>query len=74
MLQVGTIESEYRVFAMEVLAGEPSFVTEVKQHAARFQLDFSKVVRVQGLGWQGAKQHSPRASSLASARWSGFRA
>ena len=28
---------------MEVLAGEPNLETEVKQHRARFSLDFSKV-------------------------------
>ncbi len=41
--QVGTIENEYRVFAMEVLAGQSNLITEVKQHGARFKLDFSKV-------------------------------
>jgi tRNA (guanine37-N1)-methyltransferase len=44
-LQVGSIENEFRVFQMEVLAGEPSFETEVKQHTARFRLDFSQVKR-----------------------------
>lgn len=28
---------------MEVIAGQPNLITEVKQHAARFKLDFSKV-------------------------------
>ena len=42
-LQVGNIENEFRVFQMEVLAGEPNLETEVKQHRARFSLDFSKV-------------------------------
>ena len=42
-LQLGNIENEYRVFQMEVLAGEPNLETEVKQHRARFSLDFSKV-------------------------------
>ena len=41
--QVGTIENEYRVFAMEVLAGEPDLETEVKQHAARFRLNYGEV-------------------------------
>ena len=41
--KLGSIESEYRVFAMEVLAGQACLQTEVKQHAARFQLDFSQV-------------------------------
>jgi tRNA G37 N-methylase Trm5 len=42
-LQVGQIENEFRVFNMEVLAGEPLFETEVSQHGCRFRLDFSKV-------------------------------
>ena len=42
-LQLGNIENEFRVFQMEVLAGEPNLETEVKQHRARFSLDFSKV-------------------------------
>lgn len=41
--QVGTINSAYRVFQMEVVAGEPRFETEVVQFKARFRLDFSKV-------------------------------
>ena len=41
--QVGTIKNEYRVFDMEVVAGEPNLEAEVMQHRARFRLDFSKV-------------------------------
>lgn len=41
--KIGTITSEYRVFDMEVLAGEDTTVTEVKQHGYKFQLDFRKV-------------------------------
>ena len=41
--QVGTIENQYRVFNMEVVAGTPTLLTEVKQHGALFRLDFSKV-------------------------------
>jgi tRNA (guanine37-N1)-methyltransferase len=41
--KVGTITSEFRVFDMEVLAGENETVTEVKQHGLRFKLDFRKV-------------------------------
>ena len=43
VFQVGTIENEYRVFQMEVLAGEPDLVTEVKQHSARFRLNYGEV-------------------------------
>ncbi|GAQ87203.1 hypothetical protein KFL_003380080 [Klebsormidium nitens] len=41
--KVGTIENEFRVPTFEVLAGDPSTVTEVKQHSARFQLDYAQV-------------------------------
>lgn len=41
--KLGSIENEFRVFQMEVLAGEAAFETEVKQHGARFKLDFSQV-------------------------------
>lgn len=41
--QVGTIENEYRVFQMEVLAGPPCLDTEVSQHGARFRLNFGEV-------------------------------
>ena len=41
--QVGTIRNEYRVFDMEVVAGEPTLEAEVMQHRAKFRLDFSKV-------------------------------
>lgn len=43
LLQVGTIENEYRVFQMEVLAGPPCLDTEVSQHGARFRLNFGEV-------------------------------
>lgn len=42
--QVGTITNEYRVFDMEVVAGEERFETEVVQFNTRFRLDFSKVL------------------------------
>ena len=41
--QVGTIENEFRVFAMEVLAGPPGLEAEVSQHGARFRLNFAEV-------------------------------
>lgn len=46
---MGSIENEWRVFNMEVLAstepqqGAGAMETEVRQHGARFRLDFSKV-------------------------------
>ena len=43
--QVGNIENEFRVFHMDVVAGEPQLETEVRQHSARFRLDYSQVCR-----------------------------
>lgn len=40
---MGNIENEYRVFQMDVVAGESVVETEVKQHNARFKLDYSQV-------------------------------
>ena len=45
-LQVGSIENEYRIFEMEVVAGDDDLETEVKQHKARFQLNFAQVKRI----------------------------
>lgn len=41
--QVGNIKNEYRVFQMDVVAGQPILETEVKQHSAKFKLDYSQV-------------------------------
>ncbi|BDA40665.1 tRNA (guanine(37)-N1)-methyltransferase [Coccomyxa sp. Obi] len=41
--KVGTIENEYRVFQMEVIAGDSDLETEVKQHSARFRLNYGEV-------------------------------
>ncbi len=41
-MQVGTIENEYRVFQMEVIAGDSDLETEVKQHSARFRLNYGE--------------------------------
>jgi tRNA G37 N-methylase Trm5 len=41
--QVGSIENEFRVFNMELLAGEARTATEVVQHGMRFHLDFAQV-------------------------------
>ena len=43
LLQVGTVENEFRVFQMEVLAGEARFETEVTQHSAPFRRNFAEV-------------------------------
>lgn len=41
--KLGSIENEFRVFQMEVIAGDPVLETEVIQHGSRFKLDFSQV-------------------------------
>ena len=41
--KLGTITNEFRVFDMEVLAGEDDTVTTVTQHGARFTLDYRHV-------------------------------
>lgn len=41
--KVDTIDNTFRVFKMEVLAGEHDFVTEVKENYLRFKFDFSSV-------------------------------
>uniref|UniRef100_K1PTG5 tRNA (guanine(37)-N1)-methyltransferase n=1 Tax=Magallana gigas TaxID=29159 RepID=K1PTG5_MAGGI len=38
-----SIDSEFRNFKMELLAGEPDFTTTVKEHGCTFTFDFSKV-------------------------------
>ncbi|KAJ9524646.1 hypothetical protein QJQ45_024270, partial [Haematococcus lacustris] len=42
-VQVGAIDNEFRVFSMELLAGQPGTETEVVQHGMRFRLDFAQV-------------------------------
>ena len=44
--KTGNIETEFRVFPMEVIAGINSTETEVVQHGAKFKLDFAKVVMI----------------------------
>jgi len=41
--KVGNIDNTFRVFAMELLAGEPRTEAEVVQHGARFRLDMAQV-------------------------------
>ena len=51
--KVGSIGNEYRVFDMELLAGEGDTVTEVRQHGLRFRLDFARVI--EGGGGEGGR-------------------
>lgn len=41
--KVDTIQSKFRVFPMELLAGEPDYVCEVQSDGCRFQFDFRSV-------------------------------
>lgn len=41
--KTGAISSEFRVFAMDVLAGVKSCVAEVREHGCSFRFDFSRV-------------------------------
>ena len=41
--KIGTINSVYRSMELDLLAGEPNFITEVRQSNFRFKMDFSKV-------------------------------
>lgn len=38
-----TIDTEFRNFQMELLAGEKDFMTTVREHGCSFTFDFSKV-------------------------------
>ena len=40
---MGSIENEYRVLPMEVIAGEDRLEAIVKQHKAKFKLNFAEV-------------------------------
>jgi tRNA (guanine37-N1)-methyltransferase len=41
--KVGAIDSTFRFFQMEVLAGEPDTMVEVKEEGCRFRFDYAKV-------------------------------
>jgi tRNA (guanine37-N1)-methyltransferase len=43
MLQVGLIETQYRTYPLEVLAGEPDLNVTVKESNALFKFDYAKV-------------------------------
>jgi tRNA (guanine37-N1)-methyltransferase len=49
--KTGNIESKFRTFPMEVIAGEDNTLVEVKQVGARFRFDFRKVY------WNSRLQH-----------------
>lgn len=37
------ISSKFRIFDMELLAGEPNYLTEVNEKGIKYKIDFSKV-------------------------------
>jgi tRNA (guanine37-N1)-methyltransferase len=41
--KIHTIESVYRCFPMEILAGDPNLITKVNENSCIFELDFGKV-------------------------------
>ena len=41
--KTNTIDNTYRSFQMELMAGEPNYVTQTKENGLLFELDFSKV-------------------------------
>lgn len=41
--KIGSIENQWRVFDMELIAGEDNTITEVRQGGLRYKLDFQKV-------------------------------
>ena len=44
--KMSNIDTTFRFFRMEVLAGEDRFETEVKENGCRFRMDYSKVCAV----------------------------
>lgn len=41
--KLNTIDTTYRTFEMELLAGEDNYVTQTKENGYTYELDFSKV-------------------------------
>ncbi|VDL61901.1 unnamed protein product [Hymenolepis diminuta] len=49
------IESEFRTFAVDLMAGEENYLTEVKENGVTFHLDFSKVYWNSRLGTEHSR-------------------
>ncbi|GAB5363142.1 hypothetical protein AAMO2058_000858100 [Amorphochlora amoebiformis] len=43
VVKTGRITDQFRVFPMEVIAGEKNLVTELREHGCKFKLDYGKV-------------------------------
>jgi tRNA (guanine37-N1)-methyltransferase len=53
--KTGQIQTQFRTFPLEVIAGEPNFNVEVSESGCRFQFDFSRVYWNSRLGSEHAK-------------------
>lgn len=53
--KASAIESDYRTFEMELMAGEPNYVTVVRENNLSFHLDMSKVYWNSRLGTEHAR-------------------
>ena len=53
--KLSNIDNTYRSFHMELLAGEPNFITQTKENGCVFELDFSQVYWNSRLGMFIAK-------------------
>lgn len=42
-MKSASIANEFRTFAMELVAGEPSLETECAEHGCTFRLDYARV-------------------------------
>jgi tRNA (guanine37-N1)-methyltransferase len=53
--KIGQIQTQFRTFPLEVIAGEPNFNVEVSESGCRFQFDFSRVYWNSRLGGEHVK-------------------
>ncbi|CAG5123297.1 unnamed protein product [Candidula unifasciata] len=53
--KIGAIDNTFRVFQMDLLAGEENYITQIREHGCAFELDFSKVYWNSRLGTEHAK-------------------
>lgn len=41
--KINAIDNKFRTFSMELLAGEPNYIVECREHGITYKFDFSKV-------------------------------